>query len=217
MKIIIFGAPGVGKGTQAKILSAKLNIPHISTGDILREAIKSQTELGKKAKAIVDSGELVPDDIVGEIVKETLTSTKCKNGFILDGFPRNVYQAELLESMLKEISNSGLILIKLNADDEIIVKRLSSRRVCSNCGNILNEAEITNDFICPVCHAKNSYYKRSDDEESVIRKRLMIYHEATAPVFNFYKNKAAIVEVDGTHSIEEVTKEILDKLSFRQS
>ncbi|MFA3782031.1 adenylate kinase [Melioribacteraceae bacterium 4301-Me] len=212
MNIIIFGAPGVGKGTQAKILSQKLNILHISTGDILRDAIKNQTELGKKAKEIVDKGELVPDEIVGEIVKETIRSPKCKNGFILDGFPRNIHQAKILSSILNEISNSEPVIIKLVANDDVIVKRLSSRLICSKCGNILNENEVSDNFICPVCKAKNSYYRRSDDEESVIRKRLAIYHQTTAPVLDYYQNKARIIEVDGTLSIEDVTKEILNKL-----
>ncbi len=212
MQIIIFGAPGVGKGTQAKILSGKLNIPHISTGDMLREAIKNQTELGKKAKAIVDKGDLVPDDIVGGIVKDTLKSERCKNGFILDGFPRTVNQAEILDSILKDISRTDLILVKLSAEDEIIVKRLSSRMVCNSCGNILNETEVTEKFVCPVCKSENSYYKRSDDDESVIRNRLKIYHDSTVPVFNYYKNKARIVEIDGTQSIENVSEGILKKL-----
>jgi len=212
MQIIIFGSPGVGKGTQAKILANRLNIPHISTGDILREAIKNQTELGKKAKEIVDKGELVPDDIMGGIVKETLNDPKCSNGFILDGYPRTINQAKILEEILKTIRNEKHFLIKLEADDEIIIDRLTNRLVCNKCGNILNKTEVKENFICPVCNSLNSYIKRADDDESVIRRRLKVYHESTAPVFDFYKNKAEIIEIDGAKPIEKVTEEILKKL-----
>jgi adenylate kinase len=212
MQIIIFGSPGVGKGTQAKILAAKLNIAHISTGDILREAIKNQTDLGKKAKEIVDKGELVPDDIMGGIINETLHNERCSNGFILDGFPRTKNQAEILENIFKTIKSEKHYLIKLEADDDIIINRLSSRLVCNKCGNILTKFEVTDNYYCPVCKSNNSYYKRADDDESVIRRRLKVYHETTAPVFDFYKNRAEIIEVDGTMSIENVTKEIINQL-----
>ncbi len=213
MQIIIFGSPGVGKGTQAKILASRLNIPHISTGDILREAIKNQSELGKKAKEIVDKGELVPDDIMGGIIKETLNNERCRNGFILDGYPRTINQAEILENIFKTIKIEKHYLIRLDADDEVIIDRLTNRMVCNKCGNILNNTEVKDNFICPVCRAENSYYKRADDDESVIRRRLKVYHETTAPVFNFYKDKATIIEIDGTMSIEKVTEEILKQLN----
>lgn len=213
MQIIIFGAPGVGKGTQAKILASKLNLAHISTGDILRDAIKNETELGRKAKEIVQSGGLVPDEIVGGIVKETLKEERCKNGFILDGFPRTINQAEILSKILSELNNEKLYLIKLDADDNVIISRLSNRLVCSQCGNILNKDEVTENFKCPSCGAINSYFKRKDDDEEVIKKRLQVYHETTSPVFDYYKNKADIIEVDGTQSIENVTKDILKKLN----
>lgn len=213
MQIIIFGSPGVGKGTQAKILASRLTIPHISTGDILREAIKNQSELGKKAKEIVDKGELVPDEIMGGIIKETLNNERCRNGFILDGYPRTINQAEILENIFKTIKIEKHYLIRLDADDEVIIDRLTNRMVCNKCGNILNNTEVKDNFICPVCRAENSYYKRADDDESVIRRRLKVYHETTAPVFNFYKDKATIIEIDGTMSIEKVTEEILKQLN----
>ncbi len=212
MQIIIFGAPGVGKGTQAKLIASKLNLAHISTGDILREAIKNETEMGIKAKEIVQSGGLVPDEIVGGIVKETLQEEKCKNGFILDGFPRTLKQAEILSKILSELNNERLFLIKLNAADEVIISRLSNRLVCSQCANILNKNDVTENFKCPSCGSINSYIKRKDDDEEVIKKRLEVYHETTAPVFDYYKNKAIVIEVDGTQAIEDVTKEILEKL-----
>ena len=212
MQIIIFGSPGVGKGTQAKILASKLSIAHISTGDILREAIKNKTELGLKAKAIVDNGELVPDDIMGGIIREVLKQDRCKNGFILDGFPRTIAQAHLLETILAELGAAKKFLIKLDADDNIIINRITNRMVCSSCGNILIKNEVTENFQCPVCKSMNSYVRRKDDDEEVIKRRLKVYHETTAPVFNFYNGKAVVIEIDGTQSIDEVTKNILDRM-----
>lgn len=212
MQIIIFGAPGVGKGTQAKIIASKLDVAHISTGDILREAIKKGTDTGLKAKAIVESGGLVPDDIMGGIIKDVLKEQRCKRGFILDGFPRTKAQAEILDKILAEISLEKTILIKLDADDNIIVDRISNRLVCNSCGNILVKNEVTDNFKCPVCGSMNSYVKRKDDTEEVIKHRLSVYHEMTAPVFKHYKDSARIIEVDGTLSIDEVTKSILGKM-----
>jgi adenylate kinase len=213
MQIIIFGAPGVGKGTQAKILASKLDVAHISTGDILRAAIKKGTDTGLKAKAIVESGGLVPDDVMGGIIKDALNEEPCKKGFILDGFPRTKAQAIILDGILSEISNEKTILIKLDAVDSIIVERISNRRVCSSCGNILVKSEVTENFTCPVCKSQNSYITRKDDTEEVIKNRLNLYHEMTAPVFEYYKDKAVIVEVDGTLAIDEVTKSILTRMN----
>ena len=212
MQIIIFGAPGVGKGTQAKILASKLNIAHISTGDILREAIKKETETGMKAKAIVESGGLVPDEVMGGIIKDALKEDRCKNGYILDGFPRTVEQAKLLSSILHELKVEKLILIKLDAQDEVIISRLSNRLVCSKCGNIIVKSVYSSNFTCPVCQSLDSYIKRKDDDEEVIRKRLQLYHDTTSPVFNYYQGKAEIVEIDGTESIDKITSNILIKL-----
>ena len=212
MQIIIFGAPGVGKGTQAKIIASKLDIAHISTGDILRDAIKRGTETGLKAKAIVESGGLVPDDIMGGIIKDALKEERCRKGFILDGFPRTKAQAEILDNILAEISNEKTVLIKLDADYNIIVDRISNRMVCSSCGNIRIKNEVTENFKCPVCSSVNSYIKRKDDTEEVIKHRLSVYHEMTAPVFAHYKDSAIIIEVDGTKSIDEVSEGILTKM-----
>lgn len=212
MRIIIFGAPGIGKGTQAKIISSKYNIPHISTGDILRDSMKKGTELGQKASAIVERGELVPDDIMGGIVRETLMSDKCKNGFILDGFPRTIAQAEILEKVLAEISNEKLFLVKLESEDSVIIDRLTNRLTCNSCGNIIIKNQYSENFVCPVCKSVDSYYKRKDDDEAVIKRRLKIYHETTAPVFDYYKTKIPNIEVDGTLSIEGVTEKITAQL-----
>ncbi len=214
MEIIIFGAPGVGKGTQAKIISQKLNIPHISTGDILREAIKNETELGKKAKEIVQRGDLVPDDIMGGLIKNTLLSDECKNGFILDGFPRTIPQAKILSDIFAELGFDSPIVIKLSADDEIIINRLSSRRTCSNCGYITNLNELEDPDVCPNCGARGTLYQRDDDKEEVIKNRLKIFHESTAPVIEYYKGKAKILEIDGALPLEEVTRQIFKGLGI---
>ena len=212
MPIIIFGSPGVGKGTQAKILANKLGIAHISTGDILREAIKKGSDLGKKAKEIVESGALVPDEIMAELIKDVLHDERCKNGFILDGFPRTIHQANILDKILSDVKDGKPILIKLDAKDEIIISRLSNRLVCTKCGNIIGNTDYTENYTCPVCNSLNSYYKRKDDDEEVIRKRLNVYHETTSPVFDFFKDKARSIEIDGAQEIEEVTKNILDQM-----
>jgi len=214
MQIIIFGSPGVGKGTQAKIIALIFNIPHISTGDILREAINDQSELGNKAKEIVERGELVPDDIMGEIVKDTLHNEKCRNGFILDGYPRTVAQARILDNILNNLNKNKTHLIKLDADDDVIVKRLSNRLVCKKCGNIIVNHELKENSKCKVCGSENSYIKRKDDEEEVIRRRLKVYHETTAQVISYYKDKLHIHEVDGTLPIEKVTEQIIFQLKM---
>jgi adenylate kinase len=212
MQLIIFGAPGVGKGTQAKILAAKLEIAHISTGDILREAIKNETELGLKAKSIVESGGLVPDEIVAGMLKDALVNDKCKNGFILDGYPRTVNQAMILDNIFKELGLSSILLVKLDADDSIMINRITNRMVCSVCGNIAIKSEITSDFICPNCKSVNSYITRKDDTEEVVTKRLRVYHEQTSPVLEYYDGKVKIISVDGTKAINEITEDILAKL-----
>jgi adenylate kinase len=214
MQIIIFGSPGVGKGTQAKIIATKYNIPHISTGDILREAINVQSELGNKAKEIVERGELVPDDIMGEIIKDTLHNEKCKNGFILDGYPRTVAQAQILDNILNNLNQNKTHLIKLDADDEVIVKRLSNRLVCKKCGNIIINNELMENSKCKVCGSLDSFIKRKDDDEEVIRRRLKVYNETTAQVLNYYKDKLHIIEIDGTLPIEQVTEQIITQLQM---
>ena len=215
MQIILFGAPGVGKGTQAKILASTFNIPHISTGDILRYAVSQKTVIGLKAKEIMDQGNLVPDEIMGVIVSQVLHDNKSINGFILDGFPRTVEQAEILEKILADLSNDAPFLIILTAEDEIIVKRLSKRRVCSSCGNIVNLDNLPNPSICPSCGAKDSFIKREDDYESVIRNRLKVFHETTAPVIAYYRDKACVLIVNGALPIKEVTQNIFHEMGLQ--
>lgn len=212
MYLILFGAPGVGKGTQAKILSDKFSIPHISTGDILREAAKNGTPMGLEAKKLMNAGQLVPDEIMVEIIRETLAEERCKNGFILDGYPRTTAQAESLNRLFKRLNISDYALICLEANDEEVVKRLTARRACKVCKAIFSLSEIENDVHCPICGAENSFYQRKDDTEEVIRTRLEVFHSSTKPVKNFYGSENKLLEINGLNSIEEVTDEIIKGL-----
>ena len=212
MRLLLFGAPGVGKGTQAKLLSTKFNIPHISTGDILRQAVKDQTELGKRAQEIMSRGDLVPDDIMMGIIKYRLSKSDCNAGFILDGFPRTTNQAVELDKLLKEMNINDIKLINIFADEEEIVKRLNSRRACKECGHIFTLAEIEHSKTCPDCKAKDSFYLREDDKEEVIRKRMEVFRKSTEPVLNYYKKQGKVISVNGLGSVEEVNKELLKTL-----
>jgi len=209
MRLLLFGAPGVGKGTQAKLLSSKFNIPHISTGDILRQAVKDETELGKKAQEIMSKGDLVPDDIMIGIIKYRLSKSDCNTGFILDGFPRTTNQAVELDKLLNEMNISDVKLVNISADEEEIVKRLNNRRACKECAHIFTLAEIKSSNTCPDCQAKDSFYLRDDDKEEVIRKRLEVFRNSTEPVLNYYKKQGKVISVNGLGAIEEVNKELL--------
>jgi adenylate kinase len=212
MRIILFGAPGVGKGTQAKILSAKLNIPHISTGDILRQAVSDETPLGVAARKIMNAGELVSDDIMIGIIRDTLRQQRCKNGFILDGFPRTLAQAEAFNALLKEIQAEEIYLINISANNEEIISRLTSRRACKSCNNIFSLQEIEELTACPKCGAENSFYQRNDDKEEVIRRRLKVYEENTRPVLDYYDKRGIVINADGIGKVEDVTDAIIKGL-----
>jgi len=212
MHLILFGAPGVGKGTQAKILSQKFSIPHISTGDILREAARAGSPLGLEAKKIMNEGKLVPDEIMIGIIKETLFQKRCKNGFILDGYPRTTNQAEALNNLFKKLSINDYALISIEANDDEIVKRLTTRRACKVCGTIFSLAEIDTLIKCPVCGSENSFYHRKDDDEEVIRTRLEVFKSSTRPVKDFYSSERKLVEIDGLQPIEMVSKQIISGL-----
>lgn len=213
MRLLLFGAPGVGKGTQAKLLSLKFNIPHISTGDILRQAVKDQTELGNKADEIMSRGDLVPDDVMIGIIKYRLSMNDCKKGFILDGFPRTPNQAVELDKLLAELDFSDIKLINIFADEEEIVVRLNNRRACKECGQIFTLTEIKDTFICPNCNAKNSFYLRDDDKEEVIRKRMEVFRKTTEPVLKYYELQGKVIYIDGLGSVEEVNQELLNILT----
>ncbi|RUA05969.1 MAG: adenylate kinase [Fusobacteria bacterium] len=208
MNIMLFGAPGAGKGTQAKFLIEKYGIPQISTGDILRAAIKSGTEMGLKAKKFMDEGKLVTDEIIIGIIKDRLAEEDCKNGFILDGFPRTLPQAEALEVLMKEMGISLDKVISLNVPDELIVGRITGRRVCPKCGASFhmefNPPKV--EGICDYCGEK--LVQRKDDTAETVVNRLESYHAQTAPLFDFYTKKGVMAEVDGTKDVAEVKEDI---------
>jgi adenylate kinase len=212
MRLLLFGAPGVGKGTQAKLLSSKFNIPHISTGDILRQAVKDETDLGKKAEEIMSKGDLVPDDVMIGIIKYRFSKSDCNAGFILDGFPRTEHQAVELDKLLIEMNINDIKLINISADEEEIVKRLNNRRACKECGNIFSLSEIENSNSCPNCKANNSFYLRDDDKEEVIRKRLDIFRKTTEPVLKYYEKQGKVISINGLGSVDEVNSELLNIL-----
>lgn len=209
MKALIFlGPPGAGKGTHAKEISQILSIPHISTGDIFREAVKNQTELGVKVKEYLDAGKLVPDELVWAVVKDRLEKEDCKNGFILDGFPRTIPQADMLDKYL--IDKKAIVkAIYLDAPDELVIRRLSSRRVCRNCGAIYNLLSMPPkvEGICDICGGE--LYQRSDDYPDVIKHRLETYYKETQPLIEYYKSKGYMYTIDAEKDREEVLKEIL--------
>ncbi len=212
MRIILFGSPGVGKGTQAKIISSELKIPHISTGDILRQAVVDQTPLGLAAKEAMKKGELVSDEIMIGLIKDTLNNSECSNGFILDGFPRTLLQAEELDELFDQLNITDVRIVIISANEDEIVRRLTNRRACKNCGNIFNYNDIKELTSCPNCGESDSFYQREDDKEDVIRNRLKIYKKNTEPVLNYFQNKKNEIYIDGLAPIEDVTKNILDEL-----
>jgi len=210
MQVLFFGSPGVGKGTQAKIISEKLNLKHISTGDILRDIIKKETELGQQIKALIDKGNLVPDRMIGEIVKEAISQSEKK--FILDGYPRTLPQIKVLDEILKDMNISFPKIVVLDALDKIIIERLTSRRLCNFCGNIISLLKIAEPETCPKCQSKSGFTRREDDCEDVIKKRLKIFHKTTEPVVSYYRKNHKPIIIDGTLPKNEVTQSIIDGL-----
>lgn len=205
MNLILLGAPGAGKGTQGEIIRERFGIPEISTGVILREAIKSGSPLGQKAKAIMDEGGLVPDEIMNGIVGERLSQEDCKNGFILDGFPRTLPQAQALDGMGVRIDKA----LYLHADDELIVERLGGRRVCERCGatyHVKNQPSSAGD-LCEKCGG--TLVVRKDDKPETIRERLETYHEMTEPLVAYYRGQGKLYEIDGGTTIEAATEATL--------
>ena len=208
MKLIFLGAPGAGKGTQAEFVCKELSIPSISTGNILREAIAAQTELGLKAKAYMDGGNLVPDEVVISIIAERLKADDCKGGFLLDGFPRTIPQAEALDRMGIHMDK----VVSIEVPDEAIVDRMSGRRACLKCGatyHIVNKKPVT-DGVCDNCGSE--LVVRADDKPETVLSRLQTYHNQTEPLKDFYKSKGCLVMVDGTGSVSQITKLIMDQL-----
>lgn len=215
MKTIFLGAPGTGKGTQASVLAKKYDIPQISTGDILRKAVADGTELGQKAKAIMDQGGLVSDDIIIGLIEERLAQPDCQKGYILDGFPRTIKQAEDLDSLLgTENSIDAVIYFDVPEDD--IVKRLTSRRTCSQCGynyNMITDPP-PEDGKCRICGGE--VIQRDDDKEETVRNRLQVYREKTEPLKDYYQKQDKLITIDGSQEVEDVRKdinEVFEKLS----
>ncbi|PLX95995.1 MAG: adenylate kinase [Desulfuromonas sp.] len=212
MKLILLGPPGAGKGTQAKTLVDEYGIPQISTGDILRAAVKEGTEMGLKAKAFMDAGGLVPDEVVIGIVRDRLQHDDCAKGFILDGFPRTVPQADALQSTLSGLQKELDLVISLAVDGEALVERLAGRRACGSCGrgyHVSYEPPKKSD-VCDVCGA--ALVQRADDQEETIRKRLAVYDEQTAPLIAYYRGCGLLRELDGMKPIDEVRTRISDLL-----
>ena len=209
MNLILMGAPGAGKGTQAERISAKWNIPAISTGDMLRAAIREENELGLCAKGYIDAGQLVPDEIVIGIIKDYLSSDKCKNGFILDGFPRSIPQAEALDDMGVRID----AVLSIEVADDVIVERMSGRRICSGCGASYHVKynPSSKDGVCDKCG--NALYTRDDDAPQTVINRLKTYHGQPEPLKEFYAKKGLLVTVEGQEKVEDTTALTLAALS----
>lgn len=212
MKVIMLGAPGAGKGTQAKQIADKYSIPHISTGDIFRANIKNGTELGKKAKTFMDQGLLVPDELVVELVADRIQQDDCKNGFVLDGFPRTIPQAEALDAALEKINEKMDYAIDVDVPDKNIITRMSGRRACLNCGATYHIVSIPTkvEGVCDRCG--NPVVLRDDDKPETVKKRLEVYHEQTQPLIDYYKKKDILKTVNGVQPMEDVFKAIVEIL-----
>jgi len=209
MKIVMLGVPGAGKGTQAKKIAAKYEVPHISTGDIFRANIKEGTELGNKAKSYMDQGLLVPDELTLELVMDRFAKDDCKNGYVLDGFPRTIPQAEALYEALKAKGEKMDYAINVDVPDEKIIDRMSGRRACVACGGtfhvVYNPTKV--EGICDLCGG--NLILRDDDKPETVQKRLNVYHDQTQPLIDYYKNEGILKEVDGTQDVEVVFEDIV--------
>ena len=208
MNIIFLGPPGAGKGTQAQKICSALNIPQISTGDILRRAMKEGTETGKKAKSYIDAGQLVPDDVIIDIVKDRLQEEDCRNGYILDGFPRTVPQAEALDTF-------AVIdyVIDIDVADQVLVDRLSGRRVCVKCGATYHLSMLQGKTTCDVCGEE--LIQRNDDKAETVLNRLEVYHAQTAPLIGYYEKKGLLKKIDGAQGLEKTCDAILRALGAK--
>ncbi len=209
MKIIMLGAPGAGKGTQAKMIADKYSVPHVSTGDIFRANIKNGTELGMEAKKYMDAGQLVPDELTVKILLDRVAQDDCKNGYVLDGFPRTIPQAEVLDNALNELGDKIDYAINVDVPDENIVKRMGGRRACVSCGATYHIEHVPpkKEGICDRCGSE--LILRDDDKPETVKNRLNVYHEQTQPLIDFYTNKGILKTVDGTVDMKEVFSAIV--------
>ena len=208
MRIIILGPPGSGKGTQAKIISEMYGIPHINTGDLLREEVAKGTEVGRIAKPYMDQGKLVPDDVITRMLEERLSQADCKGGFILDGYPRNLHQVDLLDEILKRLGVDLDCVLNILIDDEVVVRRLTTRRICSVCGaiyNLINKPP-KKEGVCDICGGR--LIQRDDDREEVIRRRLEVYKEQSEPVLERYRKRGLVRDIRGDVGLEALPEEI---------
>ena len=216
MKIIMLGAPGAGKGTQAKKIADVCKVPHISTGDIFRANIKNDTELGAKAKAYMDKGLLVPDELVCDLVVDRIQQSDCEKGYILDGFPRTIPQAQALTDALNAIGQKMDYAINIEVPDENIISRMSGRRACVGCGAtyhlVYNPTKV--DGVCDTCGEK--LILRDDDQPETVKNRLDVYHKQIQPLIDYYKAEGILVEVDGTKSMDEVFEDVLKVLGVHE-
>lgn len=212
MKLIMLGAPGAGKGTQAKMLAERFSIPHISTGDIFRANIRTGTELGKKAKTYIDEGLLVPDELVVDLVVDRVNRADCTKGFILDGFPRTIPQAVALDKALADMGVALNFAVDIEVPDDNIIRRMEGRRVCVDCGEPYHVSynPPLQEGVCNKC--KGNIVLRVDDQPETVKKRLDIYHEQTQPLIDYYNNKSILLKVDGTVDADIVFDNILEAL-----
>lgn len=215
MKVIMLGAPGAGKGTQAKKLASKYNIPHISTGDIFRANIKNNTELGNKAKVYMDQGLLVPDELVVDLVVDRFKNPDCENGYVLDGFPRTIPQAEVLDKALANNQDAVEYAIDVDVPDEVIIDRMAGRRACLNCGATYHTITIPpkKEGICDTCDS--ALVLREDDKPETVKKRLSVYHEQTQPLIEYYSKKGILKSIDGTKTMDATFDDVIHIIEAR--
>lgn len=216
LRAVLLGPPGAGKGTQAVRLVEKYEIPHISTGDIFRKNIKEGTELGKKAQEYMNAGALVPDELVVDLVKDRLQQDDCKNGFLLDGFPRTIFQAEKLDEFLSESNLKMDIVINLKVEKEALIKRLTGRRVCKDCGASYHIVNIPpkKEGVCDICGGE--LIQRKDDNFETVENRINVYEEQTAPLIGYYKEAGSLVDFDGEASLDEVFDAIVQAIGEQE-
>lgn len=216
LRAVLLGPPGAGKGTQAVRLVEKYEIPHISTGDIFRKNIKEGTELGKKAQEYMNAGALVPDELVVDLVKDRLQQDDCKNGFLLDGFPRTIFQAEKLDEFLSESNMKMDIVINLKVEKEALIKRLTGRRVCKDCGASYHIVNIPpkKEGVCDICGGE--LIQRKDDNIETVENRINVYEEQTAPLIGYYKEAGSLVDFDGEASLDEVFDAIVQAIGEQE-